>query len=279
MFSPRKTGLLLAAVGLGLAAHPAAAQVIYQDNFSTGTAGSINGQKPSTDPSNATYTVLSSDNFSGSANGASDIAKTGAAGPASFVLDTPTAANQPPGLVNAFLPYAVTAAGPTVTLSATYAMPSDATWFAMGFAPNATTSQFGSASTTPAGGTGPWILVRGNGQYQVFAGPGVGNNLVSNGTGLGTGGGIFSETLNPATNTLSASFNGTPFYTTTLAGLPTINNVFFGEYVDNTTLGGRTISSFSVVAAPEPSQTAVLAVGLLGLAALSVTARRRRLGI
>lgn len=151
-------------------------------------------------------------------------------------------------------------------------MPNDSTWFTMGFASNTTSSPFNTGS-----GPSPWFLIRGNGQYQVFAGPGTSNTLVGSGTGLGTGGGTLSETLDPATDTLSAAFNGTPFYTTTLASLPSINDVFFGQYVDNGVTASRTISRFSLVAAPEPSQAAALGMGIFCLAGLAFTARRRHL--
>jgi hypothetical protein len=270
MFSPLQKGLMLAAAGLGLTAHPAAAQVIYQDNFSTGTAGSISGQQPSTDPSGATYTVLSTDNYSGTANGTSNITKTGGAGPATFALSSTN-----PAMVSAFLPYVVTATGPTVTISATVTMQADTTWFTLGFARNATSGPFDTGA-----GPGPWILVRGatgTDNYEAWTGPGT--TTSSNGTiaALTPASFTFSETLNPVTRLFTARYNGTQFYSTTLAALPTINDVFFGTYVDNGATSGRTISSFSVSAAPEPSHSAALGLGVLILAGMGLVARRRTL--
>lgn len=104
--------------------------------------------------------------------------------------------------------------------------------------------------------------------YFTFAyGPSLPYSFTASGAGASYSGVLFTL---KASSTTPVGYYGSPYYTTAF-------NVSLHDQTAGT-FSNQTSAPFSVTVtpAPEPSQAAVLGVGMLGVAGLTLTARRRR---
>ncbi|HUO06941.1 MAG TPA: PEP-CTERM sorting domain-containing protein [Phycisphaerae bacterium] len=138
-----------------------------------------------------------------------------------------------------------------------------------------------------AGSIGPWLLVRpasnGTDVVELYATGGTTNQAGTTNTEVGTTGPhTMSIFFDPVAGTLNASVDGANILTTAYSysghsvTIPTVNGFIMGDRT-NTGLASTTspstafLTNVSVTQVPEPAS-----IGLLGLAATSLIARRRR---
>lgn len=247
---------LLVIASLALAADPALATTIYQDNFNGSTTNnSLNGAAPDTRPASETW-VSSEWRASGT-------------------VATLNATSNDDG---AYLPFVPTT-GFIYTLSMTAAQPSFAAstagWLGLGFTAGNTASDTSFATATI--GAAPWLLWRPStaanpNQSQVVTRLGPGTSLDGSGDNQNEGPFTGTQTLTIVLNTVGAAWTAEWFVgaisvrSSTYATNPTINYVGFARENGQTS----TITNFELTSVPEPSAALLGGLGLLALL------RRRR---
>lgn len=230
------------------------AQLIYFDDFSGLSSANLNGTAPDTRPGTETWTA--------------------ATGAGAWKADgTSTTINNNPTLSNSFLTF-TPSSGNIYELSMLANITTTTSgWVALGFAENNPTSTgfsaFGGSDVRAA----PWTLMRSvnntsnPSQTVTFQGPGSSVASVAYGTNEGANQLLMIRLDTTGSNWVSTWFvNGDEIRSLTYTTNPTINYVGFGVNVaGNNGIGNTTVDNFQLVAIPEPSTAAFLAIGLGGL--------------
>jgi hypothetical protein len=257
--------------------------VIYQDNFSGGSAGTT----LASNSSSLTATGLDGGSVATwSVTAGSTDATWLYSGSNSVNITSPngTGARDTGLITAAYLPF-VPQAGFIYTLQSTIQSPAAGTdnhWNGLSFISSLNAGNGGAEALSNDSPTGLVIVRDGNGTttnfgtgqtvdqidiFQAAAGGTGGDTAYNIPGGIGTAVTI-TEILNTtgASNTLTWQINGTSVATTTLSGNPAINYVAFG---DDTAPSG-TVSAFSLTAVPEPT-----VAGLFVLSGMVLGFRRR----